>query len=89
MVPYGERGASKCYTGCLNGGIKPSRIFINDTKLYTNDMNVLANSSELSKYIEMRNKIESLFNKKINSKTVYKKYIKTRISSYNKIFLLL
>ena len=80
----------------LNDGIKTLRIFFKDTILYTNNMNVLPNSNELLKYIEIWNKIESLFNriafnrvthnKKFNSKTVYKKYIKTRISSYNEHF---
>ena len=36
-------------------------------------MNVLANDSELLKYIEIWNKIESLFNKKINKKEFYSK----------------
>ena len=52
-------------------------------------MNVLVNNNELLKYIEIWNKIESLFNKKFNKKGFYSKptynneYIKTKISLYN------
>ena len=52
-------------------------------------MNVLVNNNELLKYIEIWNKIVSLFNKKFNKKGFYSKptynneYIKTKISSYN------
>ena len=57
-----------------------------------NHMNVLANENELLKYIEIWNKIEALFNKKVNKKRLYNKpmynneYIKTIISSYNENF---
>ena len=50
-------------------------------------MNVLANDSELLKYIEMWNKIEYLFNKKFNKKGFYSKptynneHIRTKRSS--------
>ena len=37
MIPYGEHGANKYYTGYLNGGIKPLRIFIKYIKFYTNN----------------------------------------------------
>ena len=55
-------------------------------------MNVLANDNELLKYIEIWNKIESLFNKKFNKKGFHSKpvynneCIKTKISSYNENF---
>ena len=55
-------------------------------------MNVLANDDELLKYIEIWNKIDSLFNKKFNKKRFYSKptynnkYIRTKINSYNENF---
>ena len=51
-------------------------------------MNVLADNREVLKYIEIWDKIEALFNKKINNKPVYNnEYIKTKMSPYNKNFL--
>ena len=86
-IPYGEHGTNKYYIAYLNGGFKPLHIIIKDIKLYTNHMNVLANVNELLKYIEIWNKIESLFNKKFNSKPTYSnKYIRTKISSYDENF---
>ena len=67
-------------------------ITIKNIKLYTNDVNVLANDNGLLKYIEIWNKIGSLFNKKSNKKGFHSKpvsnneYIKTIISSYNENF---
>ena len=52
-IPYGEHGANKYYIAYLNGGFKPLHIIIKNTKLYTNDMNVLANDNELLKYIKI------------------------------------
>ena len=55
-------------------------------------MNILANNNELLKYIEIWNKIKSLFNKKFNKKafhsepTYNNEHIKTKISSYNEKF---
>ena len=60
--------------------------------MFTDHINVLANNNELLKYIEIWNKIEALFNKKINKTGFYSKhtynneYINTNISSYNKNF---
>ena len=91
-TPHGEYGANKYYIAYLNGGFKPLYITMKNIKLYTNHINVLANDNEFFKYIEIWNKIESLFNKKINkkrfvSKPVYdNKHIKTKISSYNENF---
>ena len=71
------------------GGFKPLYITIKNIKLYTNDMNVLANDNELLKYSEMWNKIETLFHKKFNKKGSYSKprynneYIRTKINSCN------
>ena len=61
-ISYGEHGGNKYYIGYLNGGFKPLHIVIKNIKLYTNDMNVLANVNELLKYIEIWKKIETLFN---------------------------
>ena len=94
-TPNGEYGANKYYIVYLSGGFKPLNIIIKDIKLYTNHtnhINVLANDSELLKYIEIWNKIESLFNKKFNKKAFYSKrtynnkYIRTKINSYNENF---
>ena len=55
-------------------------------------MNVLANDNELLKYLDIWNKIETLFNKKFNNKGFYSKpmynneYIKTKINVCNKNF---
>ena len=59
-IPYGQHGANKY----LSGGYKPLYTTINNIKLYTNDMNILANDKELLKYVEIWNNIEPLFNKK-------------------------
>ena len=90
-TPYGEYGANNCYIPYSNGGLRPLHIIIKDIKLYANRVNFLASDNELLKYIEIWNKIESLFNKKFNkngfhSKPVYNEYIKTKISSYNENF---
>ena len=49
-TPYGEEGADKYYIGYLNGGLRPLHIIIMNIKLYTDNMNVLANNNELLKY---------------------------------------
>ena len=67
-MPNDDYGANKYYIAYLNGGLRPLHIIIKDIKLYTNHMNVLANDDELLKYIKIWNKIESLFNKKVNKK---------------------
>ena len=63
-IPYGEHGANKYYIAYLSGGFKLLYITIKNIKLYTNDINVLANDNKLLKYIEIWSKIEALFNKK-------------------------
>ena len=73
-TPNGEYGANKRYIAYLSGGFKPLHIIIKDIKLYTNHMNVLANDNKLLKHIEIWNKIESLFNKKLNKKVNLHKY---------------
>ena len=91
-IPYGEYGTNKYYIAYLNGSFKPLYITIKNIKLYTNHMYVLANDNELLKYIEIWNKIKTLFNKKFNKKVFYSKptynneYIRTKISSYNENF---
>ena len=80
-TPHGEQGANKYYISYLSGGFKPLHIIIKDIKLYTNHMN--DNDNELSKYIEIWNKIEALFNEKFNKKGLHNRpvynseYIKT------------
>ena len=60
--------------------------------MFANCKNVLANDNELLKYIDIWNKIEALFYKKINKKGFYSKpaynneYIKAKISLYNETF---
>ena len=89
---YDEQGANKYYVAYLNGGLKPLHIIIEDIKLYTNDMVVLANDNELLKYIEIWRKIAILLNrvalnkKGFYSKPVYNEYINTKISPYNENF---
>ena len=61
-TPYGEYGANKCYIAYLNGGFRPLHIIMKDRKLNTNNINILTNDNELLKYIEIRSKIEALFN---------------------------
>ena len=87
---YVKHAANKYYIAYLNGSYKPLCIVIRNTKLHTNNMNVLANDNELLKYIEIWNKIEALFNEITLNKrgfhsalTHNNEYIRTRISSYN------
>ena len=52
-TPQSEYGANKYYIAYLIGGFRPLHIIIKNIKLYTDRMNVLANDSELLKYIEI------------------------------------
>ena len=62
-TPYDEEGANKYYIGYVGStSFRSLHIIIKNIKLYTDDMNVLANNNELLKYIEIRNKIETLLN---------------------------
>ena len=89
-APYGEQGANKYYVAYLNGGLRPLHVIIKTKKLYTNNMNFLANDNELLKYIKIWSRIEALFNRiALNKKgfhsepTYNNEHIKTKISSYN------
>ena len=48
-------------------------------------MNILVNNKEFLKYIEIWNKIESLFNEEVN-RPVHNKLIKTKTSAYSDAF---
>ena len=87
-IPNGDYGDNKYYIAYLSGGFRLLHLIVKDIKLHTNHMNVIANDNELSKYIEIWNKIESLFNKKgFYSKPTYNnEYIRTKINSYNEKF---
>ena len=67
-TPYAEQIANKYYIAYLSCDLRPLHITIKNMKLYTDRMKVLANDNELLKYLEIWNKIEALFNKKINKK---------------------
>ena len=56
-APYDKHGANKYYISYLRNSFKPLCINIKNIKLYTNRMNVLANDSELLRYIGIWNKI--------------------------------
>ena len=91
-TPHGEQGANKYYIAYFSGGFRPLHIIIKNIQMYTDRMNVLANDIELLKYIEIWNKIETLFNKKFNKKGFYCKpvynneYMNTKINPYNESF---
>ena len=71
-APYGKKVANKYYIGYLGStGFRPLHIIIKKIKLYTNQMNVLANHKKLLKYIEIWDKIVDLFNKKNNKRVLY------------------
>ena len=72
-TPHGAYDANKYYIAYLSGGFRPLHIIIKSIKLYTDDMNVLANDNELLKYIEIWNKIEALLNKKFSKEGFYSK----------------
>ena len=62
-TPYDEEGANKYYIGYVGStSFRSLHVIIKNLKLYTDEMNVLANNNELLKYIEIRNKIETLLN---------------------------
>ena len=89
-TPYGKHGANKYYIAYLSNGFKPFYINIKNIKLYANRMDVLANDNKLLKYIEIWNKIESLYNEvTLNKKGFHcdpihnNKYIRTKICCYN------
>ena len=44
-APNSEYCANKYYIACLNGSLKPLHIAIKNIKLYTNQMNILANDN--------------------------------------------
>ena len=54
--------------------------------MYTDHTDVLANDNELLKYVEIWNKIEALFNKKINKPVYNNEYINTKINPYSENF---
>ena len=92
-TPYGKKDGNKCHIAYLSGGFRPLHIIIiKNIKMYTDRMNVLAGDNELLKYIEIWNKIEPLFHKKINEKGFYSKplynneYLRTKLSLYNENF---
>ena len=92
-TPYGKEGANKYYIGYMgNTGFRLLHIIIKKIKLYTNDMNVLADYKESLQYIKIWNKIKALFNKKFNRKGLHNRpvynneYIKTKISQYDENF---
>ena len=82
-TPNGEQGANKYYIAYLSSGLRPLHIIIKNIKLYTDCMNVLANDSELLKYIKIWK-----FNKKgFYSKPIYNnEYLNTKIRPYNENF---
>ena len=79
-TPYGKQGANKYYIGHVGcTGIRPLHIIIiENIKLYTDHMDVLTNDNKLLKYVEIWNKIEVLFNKKINKPVYNNEYINTK-----------
>ena len=92
---YGNKNSFKCFIGYRHKGnafpaplsIKISQI--NGYSKYSDKnnkyKNLLVNDEEIpKKYIEIWNKIKSLFKKEFNSEQVYNdKYIKTKIKIYN------
>ena len=89
---YGKEGTNEYYIGYVGStGFRLVHIIIKKIKLYINHMNVLADSKELLKYIEIWDKIVDLFNKKhyrkvLYNNTIYNEFIKTKISLYNENF---
>ena len=92
-TPCGKHGANKYVIPYLSNDFKPLCINIKNIKLYTNRMNVLANDNELLRYIEVWNKIGTLFNevtldkKRFHCGPMHNKCIRTKISSYNKTLM--
>ena len=86
-TPYGEESANKYYIVYVEcTGIRPLHIIIKNIKFYTDHVNVLAFDKGVLKYVEVWNKIEALFNKKINKLVCNNKYINTKINPYNENF---
>ena len=87
---YGGKGANKYYVGYLNDGFKPLNIVIKDTELCANNTHILPGSANFLKYIEVWDKIVSLFNKNTSKNLRYDiEYIKPKISSFNKTVMIL
>ena len=64
-TPYSDTGANRYYAGYLKNGYRPLSIIIKDTELCANNMHILTNCTNFLKYVEIWNKIVSLFNKHI------------------------
>ena len=62
-TPYGHKGANKHYVGYLSDSFKPLNIVIKDTETCAYNMHILACPDNFLKYIEIWDKIVSLFNK--------------------------
>ena len=74
-TPCGKQGANKYYVGYLNDNFRPLNIVIN---------HVLTDRAKFLKYVEIWNRIVSLFNKSPSRNFKYNiEYIKARISPYN------
>ena len=61
---YGKQGANKYFIGYLTYDFRPLCIIIKEINLYTDHINILANSNEFLKYTEIWKMIEALFNEK-------------------------
>ena len=86
-TPYGKKGAQKYYAGYLSDGFRPLNIVIKNTELYTNNTNVLTNYTKFLEYVEIWNRLESLFSKTTSNNFKYNnEYIKTTISPDNENF---
>ena len=62
-TPYGNKSTQKYYAGYLSGGFRPLNIVIKNTELCANNTNVLTNYTKFLKYVEIWNRLESLFSK--------------------------
>ena len=83
-IPCGKQGANKYYVGYLNDNFRPLNIVIKDTELCANNMHVLTDHTKFLKYVEIWNRIVSLFNKSTSRNFKYNiEYIKARISPHN------
>ena len=83
-IPCGKQGANKYYVGYLNDNFRPLNIVIEDTELCANNMHVLTDHTKFLKYVEIWNRIVSLFNKSTSRNFKCNiEYIKARISPHN------
>ena len=83
-TPYGNKGANKYYVGYLDGSFKQLNVVINDTEMCANNMHILPSSPNFLKYIEIWDKIVSLFNKNTSKNFRYDiEYIKPKTSFFN------